>query len=55
VVRKSRFKEEQIIAKAGVEAGELCRWHGITPGSLYRWKATYGGREVSEARRRRAL
>jgi putative transposase len=59
-VRKSRFKEEQIIAilkesEAGVEAGELCRRHGITRGSLYRWKAKYGGMEVSEARRLRAL
>jgi putative transposase len=60
VVRKSRFNEEQIIAilkesEAGVEPGELCRRHGITRGSLYRWKAKYGGMEVSEARRLRAL
>jgi putative transposase len=59
-VRKSRFKEEQIIAilkesEAGVEPGELCRRHGITRGSLYRWKAKYGGMDVSEARRLRAL
>jgi putative transposase len=59
-VRKSRFNEEQIIAilkesEAGVEPGELCRRHGITRASLYRWKAKYGGMEVSEARRLRAL
>jgi putative transposase len=59
-VRKSRFKEEQIIAilkesEAGVEPGELCRRHGITRGSLYRWKAKYGGMELSEAKRLRAL
>jgi putative transposase len=59
-VRKSRFNEEQIIAilkesEAGAEPGELCRRHGITRGSLYRWKAKYGGLEVSEARRLRAL
>ena len=59
-MRKSRFKEEQIIAilkesESGVEQGELCRRHGITRGSLYRWKAKYGGMDVSEARRLRAL
>ena len=59
-MRKSRFNEAQIIAilkesEAGAEPGELCRRHGITGGSLYRWKAKYGGMEVSEARRLRAL
>ena len=59
-MRKSRFKEEQIIAilkesETGVEPGELCRRHGITRGSLDRWKAKYGGMEVSEARRLRTL
>ncbi len=59
-MRKSRFNEEQIIAilkesEAGVEPGELCRRHGITRGSLYRWKAKYGGMEVSEAKRLRSL
>ncbi len=59
-MRKSRFKEEQIIAilkesESGAEPGELCRRHGITRGSLYRWKAKYGGMEVSEARRLRVL
>jgi len=38
-----------------VETGELCRRHGITRGSLYRWKAKYGGMEVSKVRRLRAL
>ena len=38
-----------------METGELCRRHGITRASLYRWKAKYGGMDVSEARRLRAL
>lgn len=59
-MRKSRFNEQQIIAilkesEAGVEPGELCRRHGITRGSLYRWKAKYGGMDVSDAKRLRAL
>ena len=59
-MRKSRFSEEQIIAilkesEAGVEPGELCRRHGITRACFYRWKSKFGGMEVSEAKRLRAL
>jgi putative transposase len=59
-VRKGRFNEEQIIAilkesETGVGTEELCRRHGITRQTFYRWKAKYGGMEVSEARRLRAL
>jgi putative transposase len=59
-VRKSRFNEEQIIgilkeSEARVETGELCRRHGITKASFYRWKSKYGGLELSEAKRLKQL
>ena len=57
-MRKSLFTEEQIIGmlkegEAGANVGELCRKHGVSKESYYRWKAKFGGLEVSEARRLR--
>ena len=59
-MRRSQYSEEQIIgilkqAEVGKSIGELCREHGITDATYYRWKAKYGGLEVSEARRLRQL
>ena len=58
--RRSRFSEEQIIAilrehEAGVATGEVCRRHGISDASFYKWKAKYGGMEVSDAKRLKGL
>jgi putative transposase len=60
LMRKSRFKEEQIIAilkevEAGTAAEEVGRKQGVSRQMLYRWKSKYGGMEVSEARRLRQL
>jgi putative transposase len=59
-MKGSRFSEEQIIGilrehKAGGKTPDLCRRHGISDATFYRWKAKYGGLEVSEARRLKSL
>lgn len=59
-MKKSRFTEEQIIAalkehERGGAAAEISRRMGVTTHSFYRWKAKYGGMEVSQARRLREL
>jgi putative transposase len=59
-MRPSRFNEEQIIAilreqEAGSATADVCRKHGISSATFYKWKAKYGGLEVSEARRLKAL
>jgi putative transposase len=57
---KKRFSEEQIIgflkeADAGLPVTELCRKHGFSDASYYKWKAKFGGMDVSDARRLKAL
>jgi putative transposase len=59
-MRRSRFTEEQIIAilkehEAGVPTAEVCRKHIISPASFYKYKAKFGGMDVSDAKRLKAL
>jgi putative transposase len=59
-MKRSRVTEEQIIAilreqEAGAKTAEVCRRHGISSATFYAWKAKYGGMDVSEARRLKAL
>jgi len=59
-MKRSRFPEEQIIGilkerEAGAKTADVCRRHGICDATFYNWKAKYGGMEVSEAKRLKAL
>ena len=59
-MRKSRFTEEQIIAilaeqERGMATAEVCRRHGISSATFYKWKAKFGGMGVSDARRLKTL
>ena len=59
-MKPSRFTEEQIIAilreqEAGAATGDVCRKHGLSSATFYKWKAKYGGLEVSDAKRLKAL
>ena len=59
-MKRSRFSEEQIIGilkeqEAGMSTADVCRKHGVSSATFYKWKARYGGLEVSDARRLKAL
>jgi len=59
-MKRKRFSEEQIIGilkehEAGIPVSDLCRKHGVSDASIYKWKARYGGLDVSEAKRLKQL
>ena len=59
-MKRSRFNEEQIIAilkqqESGLATADVCREHGISSATFYKWKSKYGGLEVSDARKLKTL
>ena len=59
-MKRSRFSEEQIIGilrehQAGARTADLCRKHGISDATFYKWRSRFGGMEVSDAKKLRAL
>ncbi len=59
-MRKGRFTEEQIIGilkehQAGLSAAEVCRKHGISDATFYKWRSKFGGMDVSDARKLKSI
>ena len=59
-MKKSRFSEEQIIGilreqESGAATADVCRRHGISSATFYNWKAKFGGMDISDAKRLKAL
>jgi len=59
-LKKSRFSEEQIIGilkeqESGIKTADVCRRHGVSEATFYKWKSKYGGLQVSQAKRLKAL
>jgi putative transposase len=59
-MKRKRYTEEQIIrvlkeAEAGMKVKEICRMHGMSENTFYKWRAKYGGMQVNEAKRLREL
>jgi putative transposase len=59
-MKRSRFSEEKMIAilreqESGIPTADVCRKHGISSGTFYKWKAKFGGLDISDAKRLKAL